>query len=59
VSYLIFVTKPTGYELREEEGEPPSVGDEVEVDERRLRISKLAPSPLPNDSRVAAYTQSA
>jgi hypothetical protein len=59
VSYLLFVSKPTGYELHEQDGDPPSVGDEVEFDERRLRVSKLAPSPLPNDSRIAAYTQSA
>ena len=57
MSYLVFVTKPTGYELREQEGDPPQVGAEIEVDDRKLRVSKLAPSPLPNDPRVAAYTQ--
>ncbi len=57
MSYLVFVTKPTGYELREEQGDPPHVGAEIEVEDRKLRVTKLAPSPLPNDPRVAAYTQ--
>ena len=53
--HLLFVSKPSGYELRERDGEPPSVGDEVEEDGDRLRISKIAPSPLPGDSRRCAY----
>jgi hypothetical protein len=56
VSYLIFVWSPAGYELREQDGEPPSVGDEVEVDGRALRITKLGASPLPGDDRVCAYS---
>jgi hypothetical protein len=55
--YLLFVSKPTGYELREKEGEPPAVGDEVEEDGTAMRVSKVAPSPLPGDSRVCAYLQ--
>jgi hypothetical protein len=55
--YLLFVSKPTGYELREKEGEPPAVGDEVEEDGTPMRVSKVAPSPLPGDSRVCAYLQ--
>jgi hypothetical protein len=31
------------------------VGDEVEEDGARLRVSKLAPSPLPGDERSCAY----
>jgi hypothetical protein len=53
--HLLFVWKPTGYELVEQEGEPPAVGAEVEVDGRELRVTKLAPSPLPGDRRVCAY----
>jgi hypothetical protein len=54
--YLLFVSKPSGYELRERDGEPPSVGDVVEEeDDGRLRVTKLAPSPLPGDSRRCAY----
>ena len=53
--YLLFVSKPTGYELREREGDPPGVGDVVDEDDGRLRISKVATSPLPGDSRRCAY----
>ena len=53
--YLLFVWKPSGYELREAEGEVPSVGAEVEQDEVRLRVTKVAPSPLPGDSRPCVY----
>jgi hypothetical protein len=55
--YLLFVWKPTGYELREAEGEVPAVGAEVEQDEQKLRVTKVAPSPLPGDSRLCAYLQ--
>ena len=57
--YLLFVSTPTGYELREETGEPPEIGSEVEADNAKLRVTKVAPSPLPNDSRPCAYLQSA
>ncbi len=56
-SHLLFVWKTTGYELREREGDPPEVGSEVEEDERRMRVTKVAPSPLPSDSRLCAYVQ--
>jgi hypothetical protein len=56
-SYLLFVWKPTGYELREEHGEPPAVGAEVEADDATLLVTKIAPSPLPNDSRQCVYLQ--
>jgi len=55
MSYLLFVWTPAGYELREREGELPNVGDEVEVDERRLAIAKIGASPLPGDDRPCAY----
>ena len=58
-TYLVFVWKPTGYELREERGEPPVVGDQVDNEGTWLRVTKVAPSPLPNDPRVAVYTQAA
>jgi hypothetical protein len=54
-TYLVFVSKPTGYELREREGEPPSPGAEVEEEEGLMRVTKLAPSPLPGDTRRCAY----
>lgn len=55
--YLLFVSKPSGYELRERTGDPPSVGDVVEEEDGRLRVSKVAPSPLPGDHRPCAYLQ--
>ena len=60
--YLLFISKPTGYELLEREGEPPGVGSEVELDEgagARFVVSKIAPSPLPQDDRPCAYLQPA
>jgi hypothetical protein len=58
--YLVFVSKPSGYELLERDGEPPEPGAEVEVDEgRRYTVIKLAPSPLPQDDRTCAYLQPA
>jgi hypothetical protein len=56
-TYLLFVWKPTGYELREEQGEPPAVGAEVEAGNDTLRVTKIAPSPLPNDPRQCVYLQ--
>jgi hypothetical protein len=58
--HLLFISKPTGYELVEREGEPPAVGSEVELDEGaggRFVVSKIAPSPLPQDDRPCAYLQ--
>ena len=57
--HLLFVSKPTGYELVERDGEPPELGSEVEVgdDGLRLRVSKLGPSPLPQDDRSCAFLQ--
>ena len=55
MTYLLFVSKPSGYELREHDGEPPSVGDVIEEADGRMRVSKIGPSPLPGDSRRCAY----
>jgi hypothetical protein len=57
--YLLFVWKPSGYELHEAEGDVPTVGSEVEQDDKKLRVSKVAPSPLPGDDRVCVYLQAA
>jgi hypothetical protein len=55
MSHLLFVSKPSGYELREQDGDPPSVGAEVEQDGKTMRVTKIAPSPLPGDTRKCAY----
>jgi hypothetical protein len=57
VSFLVFVPRPTGYELREQDGEPPAIGSELELDELRFQVTKVAPSPLPGDERRCAYVQ--
>jgi hypothetical protein len=57
VSYLLFVWKPSGYELRARDGEPPAVGDELELDDAPMTVTKVAPSPLPRDERRCAYVQ--
>jgi hypothetical protein len=56
MTYLLFVGTPSGYELKEQEGEPPKIGDEVEIDERRLSITKVGVSPLPGDQRICVFS---
>ena len=53
--HLLFVWKPSGYELREADGDAPGLGAEVEQDGTTFRVTKLAPSPLPGDKRQCAY----
>ena len=55
--YLLFISKPSGYELRSRDGVLPGVGDEIEEDGTRLLVSKIAPSPLPGDRRRCVYLQ--
>jgi hypothetical protein len=59
--HLLFVTKPSGYELVERDGDAPEPGSEVEVGDNGLRytVAKLGPSPLPQDERLCAYLQRA
>ena len=57
-THLLFVWKPSGYQLVERDGATPSVGDEVELDgDERQRVTKIGPSPYPGDSRPCAYLQ--
>ena len=57
-TYLAFVWTPGGYELHEEQGDLPDVGSTVESEDgKRRTVVKVAPSPLPGDSRVCAYLQ--
>ena len=53
--HLLFVWRPSGYELVERDGDAPDVGAEIEVGEERFRVTKVAPSPLPGDRRPCAY----
>ena len=56
-SHLLFVWKPSGYELHERDGDAPGAGSEIEEDGVRLRVVKVAASPLPGDERRCAYLQ--
>jgi hypothetical protein len=53
--HLLFVWKTSGYELREQDGDVPAVGSEIETDGRTLLVTKVGPSPLPRDTRPCAY----
>jgi hypothetical protein len=56
--HLLFLSRPTGYELAEREGEPPAPGEEIELDGAgSFVVVKVAPSPLPQDDRPCAYLQ--
>lgn len=57
--HLLFVSKPSGYELVERDGDAPEPGSEVEVGDDGLRftVAKIGPSPLPQDDRLCAYLQ--
>ena len=57
--YLVFVWSPRGYELEERPGVPPETGSEVSEDDRRFRVTKVGPSPLPGDARACVYLQPA
>ena len=54
--YLLFVWSPAGYTLREQTGEPPQVGDEIEEGDRTLVVSKVGASPLPGDDRTCVFS---
>ena len=57
-SHCLFVSKPTGYELLEREGEPPSVGSIVELEGRAAgssnRIGAVAAPAGPAAVRLPA-----
>jgi len=55
--HLLFVSKTSGYELREADGDAPALGALVTVDDVEELVIKVGPSPLPNDPRPCAYLQ--
>ena len=54
--HLLFAWTPTAWELREAEGDPPAIGTELTVSGHELVVTKIGPSPLPDDARLCAYT---
>jgi hypothetical protein len=57
MTYLLFIWKPTGYELRERDGELPALGSVLEEEDGRMVVTRIGPSPLPGDDRRCAYLQ--
>jgi hypothetical protein len=57
MKYLLFIWKPTGYELRERDGELPALGAVLDEEEGRMVVTRIGPSPLPGDDRRCAYLQ--
>ena len=55
--HLLFVWASAGWRLEQRDGDPPAVGDTVEVDGAPLVVTASGPSPLPNDPRRCAYVQ--
>jgi len=55
--HLLFVWKATGYELREQDGDVPSVGTVLDLEDGRMEVNRIAPSPIPGDRRRCAYLQ--
>ena len=54
--YLLFLWSPTGYSLREMEGDPPQVGHEFEEGEHKLIVNKIGVSPYPGDTRTCVFS---
>jgi hypothetical protein len=54
--YVLFVWSPAGYTLRELDGDPPQLGQELEDGDRTLIVNKIGASPLPGDTRACVYS---
>ena len=55
-AYLLFVWSPSGYSLRELEGDLPHVGEGFDDGGRTIVINKIGRSPLPGDPRPCAFS---
>lgn len=54
--FVLMVWSPSGYTLREMDGDPPQPGYEFEEGGRTLVVNKVGASPLPGDNRACAYS---
>jgi hypothetical protein len=54
VTHVVFVPTEAGYAMVEAEGEPPEVGATVKGG---YRVTKVGPSPLPDDRRRCVYLE--
>ena len=57
-NYLLFLSSPAGYTLREMSGELPDIGHEFDEGEQTLVVTKVGASPLPDDGRRCAFAAS-
>jgi hypothetical protein len=58
--HVLFVSRPSAYEVLEREGPVPAVGSEIELGDSApglYRVSKVGPSPLPGDRRRCAFLE--
>jgi predicted RNase H-like nuclease (RuvC/YqgF family) len=58
--HVLFVSRPSAYEVLEREGRVPEVGSEIELGDSGpglYRVSKVGPSPLPGDRRRCAFLE--
>ena len=55
--HLLFVPTAGRYVLVDRDGRVPAAGEDVEANDARFRVSRVAPSPLPGDARRCAYLQ--
>ena len=55
LTHLRFVLRAGGYTVTQSEGEPPEIGQLVELDGERFVVAKTGPSPFPYDRRPCAY----
>ena len=58
LSFWLFVPSSSGYAVREEEGDPPSRGEYVALDDVGYRVTTVGPSPF-RDGRQCAYLERA
>jgi hypothetical protein len=56
MGYLLFVWSPSGYTVREMDGDPPQPGHEFDDGDRTLVVNKIGASPFPGDSRACVYS---
>ena len=54
-AHLLFVPSPERYALVERDGPPPPEGSEIELEERLFVVSKVGPSPFPDEPRACAF----
>jgi hypothetical protein len=55
--WVALLASAEGYRLLQRSGAPPEPGSALELDEGRVAVLRLGPSPLPGDRRRCAYLE--